>query len=580
MVQPPPSPAASSQAMKLLSSLFRAARDVENIDHIIELTLGYIHPQFGFEVVWLALYDSDAGQLALQGYRGLAPDHGWPGATLSLAPTDPWRQALGQGRPFGVADLGQTGGIGQLAEVCQGLGLHSLWVYPLHRCNRCLGVVILASPRRGVGLPPEQRPYLAIAVDLAAQVLHCLAPSRQEQGSSDYQTLPSQHQAHGAQLPLAALYPERETDPVEHIQQLEQRALTYCQDLFQADLAMVVSWQPGSGQAQISALDSPDARGWVNRQAVIDLARDELINQALQSEGPLLLAGPSLGQTPPSWLQVPRLGGLVLMALRTHPSHQVTGLIALLWRSAPVEWDHQQGIRLQGISLQLAWSRRHIQLVSRLAQQQEHLEQLNWYKYHGLHRLWEALTGLADQGIEPPSEALGQIQQRWIQEQWHVQIDSQPFPLIGLLNRLIDRLTPELERRQLWSKVHHDGNVTLVGDPVKLELIIYRLLLLACERSPQGGRLDIWCRMVNSQCLELSITDDGRCSTRLIKQLQNPELRDRLMPSDLDQAPGLELSICQRLLKRLGGEASFDLLKDGRTHSRLLLPCISPNRQG
>ncbi|MFZ4640876.1 MAG: hypothetical protein ACOYMP_10815 [Nodosilinea sp.] len=75
--------------------------------------------------------------------------------------------------------------------------------------------------------------------------------------------------------------------------------------------------------------------------------------------------------------------------------------------------------------------------------------------------------------------------------------------------------------------------------------------------------------------MELSITNGGRCPTKLLKELKAGNERDSLALSNLDHSPGLELSICQLLLKPIGGEANFALLKDGRTHSRLLLPRIS-----
>jgi nitrogen-specific signal transduction histidine kinase len=42
--------------------------------------------------------------------------------------------------------------------------------------------------------------------------------------------------------------------------------------------------------------------------------------------------------------------------------------------------------------------------------------------------------------------------------------------------------------------------------------------------------------------------------------------------SALDGPPGLHLAICKLLIAQLGGEISFSILDDGRTHSRLLLP--------
>ncbi len=189
MVQPQSPGPASPQSIKMLSSLFKAVRDVQTTDQIIDLTLGYIHQQVSFEVVWSALYDPETGQLVLQGCRGLASLQALVGTRLGLTPGDLLEQALVRGRALGVADVRQEGRSGELGEICQRLGLASLVVYPLQWSSQSLGVVILASPRLGVSLSSEQRSWLAIAGDLAAQGLYVLTNRQQEDAEPGYQPL-------------------------------------------------------------------------------------------------------------------------------------------------------------------------------------------------------------------------------------------------------------------------------------------------------------------------------------------------------------------------------------------------------
>jgi signal transduction histidine kinase len=157
-------------------------------------------------------------------------------------------------------------------------------------------------------------------------------------------------------------------------------------------------------------------------------------------------------------------------------------------------------------------------------------------------------------------------------ERWQLHCEHQTMPLISLLNRLIDRVNPILEARQLWSKVHNESNVVLGGDMLKLELILYEIMAAACNRSPVGGRIDLWCRVLNLDWVELSVTDDGQCLPRLLDELSQNQPLDVLAPSVLDGPPGLHLAICKLLIDQLGGEISFSTLDDGRTHSRVLLP--------
>jgi signal transduction histidine kinase len=231
-----------------------------------------------------------------------------------------------------------------------------------------------------------------------------------------------------------------------------------------------------------------------------------------------------------------------------------------------------------------------LHLANFLTQQRQDLEHLNWYKHHCLEEAHRGLGKLTQELIIAQShdESLNPAQCRYFlsrlkdlakdtqvvleRERWQLQRSIQTMPLISLLNRLIERITPALESRQLWSKVHNDSNAVVSGDIAKLELILYDVLLAACQRSPLGGRIDIWCRVLNLDWLELSITDNGQCSPGLLEELKLGGPADILAPSKLDEPPGLHLAICQTLLEQIGGEVTFSLLEDGRTHSRLLLP--------
>jgi phosphoglycerate-specific signal transduction histidine kinase len=136
----------------------------------------------------------------------------------------------------------------------------------------------------------------------------------------------------------------------------------------------------------------------------------------------------------------------------------------------------------------------------------------------------------------------------------------------------MEKLDPLLQARQLWSKVHNESSLILGGDMAKLEMIIYDVMAAACHRSPVRGRIDIWCRTVNQDWFELSITDDGQISPDLLDELKRGQPQDLLAPSLLDIPPGLRLSICQGLIRQLGGDITIAVLEDGRTHSRFLLP--------
>ena len=242
---------------------------------------------------------------------------------------------------------------------------------------------------------------------------------------------------------------------------------------------------------------------------------------------------------------------------------------------------------------QLAWSRRSLTLTETLAGQREDLERLNWYKHRRLEDTYRSLSislrrlnelgNLKDplagtrqqQLVRQMNEAIVPLAQLIQEEQWRLRTYAHTIPLISLLKRGLERVDAALKQRQLWSQVHNETNLTVVGDVTKIELVLYELLLAACLRSQSGGRIDLWCRPIDSRWLEVAITDSGLMEPRLFADLEAGRSADLLSPSTLDQPPGLHLMICQSLMQQIGGELSFYRLEDDRTVSRLVLPLLT-----
>ncbi|MFM7528101.1 MAG: GAF domain-containing protein [Nodosilinea sp.] len=371
--------------------------------------------------------------------------------------------------------------------------------------------------------------------------------------------------------PLQGLAPEGEVD------QLERATLSYLQDQLGATLVGLVTWSTGDPEARVTQLTPSNTQAWIKQNYPISLARDPLLNAALQSPGPVYLAAADLPQAGDPWLRLPEPGRVAIAALRTHPHHPVTAVLLALTTGPLKPWSTDRLGRFQAIADQLAWARRQGQLIHHSQQRCQQLQQLNWYKQQYLQASHRQLQRLSAPSA-PPGGPRSPLEESFVdqieavlEEDWQLRFRSQTIPLVRLLNRLIDGIRPILEARQLWSQVHNDSRGSLVGDGAKLELVLHQVLVAAAQRSPSGGRIDLWCRVVRPDCLELSITDDGRLDPTLLHHLeQGPG--DPLRPSPLEQPPGLTLWMCQQLLLGLGGELSFSLLPDGRTHSRCLLP--------
>ncbi|TVP70710.1 MAG: GAF domain-containing protein [Leptolyngbya sp. LCM1.Bin17] len=377
-------------------------------------------------------------------------------------------------------------------------------------------------------------------------------------------------------------------------EQLEQTTLRHILQLLQGAMVLLVSWQPGDSVATVSQVINQDSSMEVDPHYPIPVGSDALLNWAMQTDGVLPIQAADLPEQTQAWFQVPASCRLLVAALKTAPIHWVTGVVVAV-SPAHRQWGSHHSTIFKLLTGQMAWSRRHLAATNMLTQQRQDLEQLNWYKHHCLDGIYDQLAqisqtleDLQDRQAPHPPDQLGpdqlgplhsQIQalmtdarQVLDQERWQLQQAYQTTPLISLLNRLMERVKPVFERRQLWSKVHHDSNAILGGDLAKIELMLYDVMTAACDRSPIGGRIDVWCRGLTADWLELSITDDGHCPPGLLEELNQGQPMDVLAPSSLDEPPGLHLAICKGLIDQLGGEISFSTLDDGRTHSRVLLP--------
>ncbi|QQE65451.1 hypothetical protein GFS31_21390 [Leptolyngbya sp. BL0902] len=378
------------------------------------------------------------------------------------------------------------------------------------------------------------------------------------------------------------------------IDRLEQTTLEYVLQWLQGSLALLVTWQPGDSQAQVSQVVKAEKFPWVQPRSPI-ATDDALIHWACQVDDLLTLPASEIPAATQTWLSAPASSRLLVKALRTAPNHAITAMVVVVSR-AVVPWSKHQLTIVNLLGHQLAWSRRHLLLVALFTQQRQDLEHLNWYKHHYLtefHRqiakLLSDLTTAATQasGQIPAAMTIGfrQIQHRLgeateviEQERWQLRYRPKATPLVSLLSRLVERMTPLLESRQLWSQVHNesDRGTLIAGDAAKIDMVLYDIFMAACQRCPVGGRVDLWCRVINLDWIEISITDDGDCDPALLAELKAGSTADVIAPSPLDQPPGLHLAICKSLLDQLGGEVAFSRMEDGRTHSRLLLPLTRP----
>lgn len=399
---------------------------------------------------------------------------------------------------------------------------------------------------------------------------------------------------------------QSQDSPKQPIQHLERTALEQIAAILNCSLTILLSWQPGENVAKIVPGIIANSEFEIVTDTLIPVQSEALIQWALLTDELLPITANDLPPATKKWLTGAGVGQILVMALRTTADYQPTGVVVIAdhWQR---RWFEDSLFTTETLVCQLAWSRRWLQITQMLESRTEELRQLNWYKHRRLEDIQRTVTQLLvqmdDLGI-PTNELTHMRYQQLLRqldnttasmtallklELWQLQMSWETVPIASLLKRSLERVDNLLKQQRLWVGVHGLGqqegeessknysllphsSLAIAGDIVKIELILHELLVCACQRSTTGGRIDIWCRRLDEQFLEVSITDNGDIESQLLTELHQDTPKDILAPSRLEQLPGLHLFICQKLMLQLGGELHFYQLPDGRIVSRLLLP--------
>ncbi|MEB3215431.1 MAG: GAF domain-containing protein [Nostocales cyanobacterium 94392] len=376
--------------------------------------------------------------------------------------------------------------------------------------------------------------------------------------------------------------------------------------ILNCSLTVLLSWNPGEKFAQIIPGFVNGDRFIINTDTTIPIQTDVLIHSALTTSGLVSVNAADLPSATKQWLCGSGIGEILVIALRTS-EYQPTGVI-LMADYHQRKWLPEHLDAVDTLVNQLAWSRRQKQVTQLQNEKTEELQQLNWYK----HRRFEdirsniviLLSQMHDLGIPNNQLTLTRYQQLLRQldntvasttallklEQWQLIFNRETISIASLIKHCLKGVNKLLKQHKLWVGVHGLGQkledeqsyindslisnsqLTINGDIVKIELILSELLIAACHRSQENGRIDIWCRRLEQQIIEISITDNGTIHPQLLEELQQDTNSDILAPSKLKQPPMKHLIICKKLIKQLQGQLDFYQLPDDRIVSRLLLP--------
>ncbi|MBD2489218.1 GAF domain-containing protein [Aulosira sp. FACHB-615] len=398
------------------------------------------------------------------------------------------------------------------------------------------------------------------------------------------------------------------------VERLERTAIEQIATVLHSPLAVLLSWSPGDNFAEIIPSVIHDSRFAVVTDQPVPIHTEAIIQWALAKDDYVCVYADDLPAETRKWLNGQNIGQVLAIALRTSPDYAPTGVV-LVADYRERYWTEQSLNATETLVTQLAWSRRQQQVTKLLESSNQELRQLNWYKHRRLEEIQRTATQLFSQieDLGIPSNELTQTRYKLLLrqldhntaamtalvklEQWQLHQSSETMPIASLLKRSLERVDNLLKQRKLWAGVHglgqsatdtdsgnsgiflkglqsssYPSSLAITGDIVKFELVLYELLIVACNRSQSGGRIDIWCRRLEEKLLEISITDHGMIEPPLLAALQHQIPKDILARSYLNQPPALHLLICQQLTQQLGGTLDFYQLPDYRVVSRLVLP--------
>ncbi len=144
----------------------------------------------------------------------------------------------------------------------------------------------------------------------------------------------------------------------------------------------------------------------------------------------------------------------------------------------------------------------------------------------------------------------------------HVELRREQMPLAVALGRAVEIANPLIIRQRHTLRVAEAGDVTLLGDPVRLAQVFSNLLTNAAKFTPPGGKIDVEVDRRDDR-VRVTVRDDGRG----IEREQVRRIFEPFVQLDGDRDPlrgglGLGLAIVKNLVERHSG--AITVASEGR----------------
>ena len=135
-----------------------------------------------------------------------------------------------------------------------------------------------------------------------------------------------------------------------------------------------------------------------------------------------------------------------------------------------------------------------------------------------------------------------------------LRIEPQQVDLTHVVDAAIDSVRPAALAKGVELVQWHDSKIqSLLGDPTRLQQIVWNLLSNAVKFTSQGGRVDVALRNISS-CLEVTVKDTGKGITpSFLPRVFEPFRQEDVSSSRARGGLGLGLAITRQLVELHGG---------------------------
>jgi PAS domain S-box-containing protein len=194
---------------------------------------------------------------------------------------------------------------------------------------------------------------------------------------------------------------------------------------------------------------------------------------------------------------------------------------------------------------------------------------MGWAKMLTMHALDEARLKKAHDTIERNAVAMAQLIEDLLDMSrvisGKLRIEVQSVDLARVVDAAIESIRPAaLAKAVELAPILDTTAPAIVGDPTRLQQIVWNLLSNAVKFTPKGGRVEVVLRRVASS-LEITVTDTGKgIAPDFLPSVFEPFRQEDAGPSRYRGGLGLGLAITRQLVELHGGRIVAHSEGDGR----------------